>query len=244
MIEENDGCGWNIWWLITCQLSAVVLYLSWLVGPFRTYWDQLDRAVFLILNTSLDAGRGWQLFWAVANNRLFDLVAGILMLTIFLRYIFAENQKFVQNRTAITIFILFYSLAATLILKSTVCNLDRLSPTLTIENSIRLSELFPSIPLKDASSVCFPGDHATVLFLFTAFIWYFGGKKYGIAGLFLSILFSLPRLVGGGHWLTDDLVGGGFMFLTIVGWALATPLHCRAICWIEDRLAPFWKNHQ
>ncbi len=242
MTEKNIQSGWNLPWLAGCQMSAAVLYASWLwvTGPFRPYWDQVDAGIFHLLNSSLETGRNWQLFWAITNNRLFDLVPGIIMLTLFLLYIFEENRKYVKERTATGVFIVFYSLATTLILKSTICNLDRLSPTLVIENSIRLSELFPNIPLKDASSVCFPGDHTTVLFLFTAFIWFFGGKKYGIAGLILSIIFSMPRLVGGGHWFTDDIVGGGFMFLTAVGWALATPLHYNVIKWIEKRITRFF----
>ena len=49
----------------------------------------------------------------------------------------------------------------------------------------------------------------------------------------MAVVFSLPRLVGGGHWLTDDIVGGGFLSLTTLAWGLATPLHTKSVEWIE-----------
>ncbi|MCK5226999.1 MAG: phosphatase PAP2 family protein [Desulfobulbaceae bacterium] len=241
---------WRVSQLFICQLSAILLYASWLGGPFRGVWDRLDNAVFYFLNGSLQDGRSWQFFWAVANNRLFDLVPAMCMLGVFFHFLFAGNiegvqrREGLQRRVAVGIFMVVYSGLTTVALSEIFCSIDRLSPTLVLEHSIRLSELFPDIPLKDASSVSFPGDHATILFLFAAFMWYYGGIQYGLAGLLLSVVFSLPRLVGGGHWLTDDVVGGGFIFLTAVGWALFTPLHGVTINFLENGLARIRERFQ
>ena len=56
------------------------------------------------------------------------------------------------------------------------------------------------------------------------FFWHYGGRRYGLPFVVLTVVFSLPRIVVGAHWLTDDLVGSGFFALLGIGLLFATPL--------------------
>jgi len=47
------------------------------------------------------------------------------------------------------------------------------------------------------------------------------------------VLFSLPRLVSGAHWLSDVLVGGPFLSLITIGWGLYTPYAAKASSLME-----------
>lgn len=236
--ENTNRLRWHFPFLAFCQGAAILLYVSWLAGPARVLWDRLDRTVFFALNGSLEGGGPWAFFWAICNNRLFDFVPACIMVGIYLHFMLAENRAHMRERLAVAVFIIFYSFIVLELLKETVCNVDRLSPTMVLDEFILLSDLFPELSLKGASSVSFPGDHAAVLLLFASFMWCYGGARYGVAAILTAIIFSLPRLVGGGHWLTDDLVGGGFISLTAIGWAFGTPLQANAVGWLEKRL-PF-----
>ena len=55
-------------------------------------------------------------------------------------------------------------------------------------------------------------------------MWLFAKPKYRLAIVGITILFSLPRLIGGAHWFSDDLVGGVFLALFSVAWVCYTPL--------------------
>jgi membrane-associated phospholipid phosphatase len=99
----------------------------------------------------------------------------------------------------------------------------RLSPSLVLEPVYKLTELVPWITAKDASSRSFPGDHATVLLLFSVFMHVFCGKSYKLLYL-LVVIFTLPRLVSGAHWLTDVLIGGGATVLIVASIALILDL--------------------
>jgi len=107
----------------------------------------------------------------------------------------------------------------------------RLSPTLVLEPHYKLTELVPWINAKDASSRSFPGDHATVLLLFSIFIHAFCGRRYAWIYI-LVIIFSLPRLVSGAHWFTDVMIGGAATALMVAPLTIVTPIRnrlCQAI---------------
>jgi len=85
--------------------------------------------------------------------------------------------------------------------------------------------MFPGIETKDSSSVSFPGDHSFFLMAFTFFAFKIASRKIDRTIIIsLIILFSLPRLVSGTHWLTDNLIRAGFMVILTLTWYYLTPL--------------------
>jgi membrane-associated phospholipid phosphatase len=119
---------------------------------------------------------------------------------------------------------------------------QRESPSLTLEGAVRLGRMFPgldhAVHIKDSSSRSFPGDHASVVFIWAAFLWRSAsGAKRALVAL-LAALFVMPRLVGGAHYLSDVLVGGVVLALLAYAWGLCTPYTARAVAFLERIARP------
>lgn len=219
---------WNPVGLVIFQGAALLLLASWwFEGSFtRLAWDQLDQAIFYALNGSLAEGELWQRFWAIANNRAFDLVSAILVMFLYALFALEERGKYLTERIAVFLLVFIFTLIMIEISNVSLEELHRSSASLVLEPVYRLTELVPDIKTKDSSGSSFPGDHAAVLLMWTGYFWFLAGPRYGLIVLIIAVLFSLPRVVAGAHWFTDDFVGSGVVALTGLGWLFYTPL-CR-----------------
>jgi membrane-associated phospholipid phosphatase len=239
---------WRGGGLIACNLLALILLASWRWPPARLLWDGLDAAAFQLLNAPLANSAVWAQFWGVCNMRAVDLGFGLIMLCFLIKadWIFAAAQV----RQAL------YAFLAVLVLLVLIrvgplnelvkaMHWQRASPSLTVDGAVRLIELFPAWArdwhMKDASGRSFPGDHASVLLLWAIFLTPFarGWRRWLV--WFLALLFMLPRLVSGAHWLSDILVGGVFLALVATGWGLYTPYAARACALMERFATPVLK---
>lgn len=208
--------------LLGCGLS-IAWFASWLFEPGRSLWLALDDGVFRTLNDSLRCCGFWQVFWAIANNRLTDVVAALAMIGLYLHFMWRQDRQGRQRMLSVGILLTLLVLVSVQFGK--VLPIERPSPTLVHPDALMLTQLVDWIPTKDSSGDSFPGDHATVLLICAGVITLYLPRAYAIAAWLLAGLFMLPRLVSGAHWFTDDFVGSlaiaGF-FLTVV---FATPLH-------------------
>jgi membrane-associated phospholipid phosphatase len=219
--------GWRVKSLIWFHLAAALLLASWLLPVTDDLWDMLDTALFRFLNGSLSLGYGWQSFWALANNRLIDFLSGGLAALIFIWWLWGQPRE-VQNRMCAALCALAIVLMVvpftTHLLNRHVFHYHRLSPTLVYDDALRLTTLVPWAETKDASSRSFPGDHAFILISVALYFWLLAPRKIFMATAIVTVIFLLPRLVGGAHWLTDNIMGGAVPALVVMGWFLATPL--------------------
>jgi membrane-associated phospholipid phosphatase len=103
-------------------------------------------------------------------------------------------------------------------------HLNRASPTMLIGEAVRLSSIYPDFGLKDYSGDSFPGDHAAVLFTWLGYCLFFVRNKWTPWILFVVVLFVMPRLMAGAHWMSDIMVGGISTALTALAFGLYTPL--------------------
>ncbi len=201
-----------------------MLLFLWIFPLTGVYFDRLDSIVYYSLNSLLKKGENWQLFWAVTNVRIFDIVGGLLVLLLLLFHTYStqypernsENNAIPSEKFFSFIGFILISIIVNKILFSTGLSLidyQRKSPSLVLEGGIRLSEIITSFDFKDASKDCFPGDHAAVLLCSTVYFFIFGNKKQGILAGFVLLPFILPRLVVGAHWFTDCLVGSTFVLI-------------------------------
>jgi membrane-associated phospholipid phosphatase len=106
--------------------------------------------------------------------------------------------------------------------------IPRLSPTLAIPGSFRVSRSIDLFSIKEISHTCFPGDHATTALTFALCYIHLAGWRLGKWALGYAILLTLPRLILGAHWLSDILVGSLSITLLCFAWAYATPLRSMA----------------
>lgn len=202
----------DLWWIAAYSTAAALLMLSW-AGPgfARALWDQWDLATFLALNGSLAEPGVWQTFWVVANSRYFDLVPASLLLGIYATWLFAEGIDAMRARFRLGVMMALFTVSwLQLMMKSTLETL-RDSPSLVVEGAHRVGPMVEWMPrVKDYSNHSFPGDHAAVGLLVALIVLHVADWKRGVGMLAVALFFSLPRLFGGGHWLTDVVVGGGF----------------------------------
>ena len=218
---------WRPQVLIFSNLLAIILFASWLLEPARSLWLQLDVWTFWVMNNSLAEGRAWQWLWAITNNRAFDLVPAGCMLLIYGHCSLRHDRKNLNRYIAIGILLLLTVLVASQLGKA--IPVKRPSATFAFPEALRISQLVPEIVTKDTASDSFPGDHGLILLLYAGFVAFFMPRIYGILAALMVIPFTLPRLMSGAHWLTDEVVGAIAVAAVTLSWLFATPMHGIAI---------------
>jgi membrane-associated phospholipid phosphatase len=208
--------------ILGCGLS-IALLMSWFFEPTRSLWLTFDEKVFWALNDSLAWGTGWQVFWAVANNRAVDVVAALSMIGLFAHFVLRKARDRMDFFVAVGLMLTGLIYVGSQLTGAIF--VERPSPTWIYPNALRLSELVSRIPTKDLSSDSFPGDHATVLFICAGVATYYLPRAYAAATWAMAIVFMAPRLMGGAHWMTDYLVGSAAVAGFVLFYVFATPLH-------------------
>jgi membrane-associated phospholipid phosphatase len=209
---------------------ALALIASLFLLPSDTLWNIVDTACFTTLNTSIVDHPIQQALWAVANIKITDIFGASFLLGYFVMYIFEGEGQERRKRTAQLLYTLVWFEISILFCKqcfTPICEhlgVSRHSPTVLMKGAVMLSEVVPWAKIKDSSYFCFPADHACIVFQWCAFIWFFAGWKRGLFSYLLSVIFLLPRLISGAHWLSDLLVGSGSIIIVVLAWALCSPL--------------------
>jgi membrane-associated phospholipid phosphatase len=206
----------ELWCAAAYAALALVLICSW-AGPgfMRPLWDDWDQATFLALNRSLAEPGPWQTFWVLSNSRYFDVVPATLLLGIYATWMFGDDRSAFRARFRLGLLMALFTVVWLQLMMKGVLETLRDSPSIEVPEAVRIGDLIDWIPrVKDYSNHSFPGDHAAVGLLVALMVLHAAGWKRGVPTLMVAIFFSLPRLFGGGHWLTDVVIGGGFGALT------------------------------
>lgn len=228
--------------LLGLNLLALAVLGSWLLPATRELWESANLWLFHGLNGSLNRHFLWDGIWALSSIRLCDILLGGLMLTLLIhpRWVFTGAEL----RTALFTFVALLMVLLTIrVLFTKLANSvgwQHASPSVVVAGAIHLSDSFPGLErvfeLKDRSSRSFPGDHASVLLLWGMFMTLFSRGWKRTANLTLVVLFMLPRLVTGAHWLVDVTVGGVVVALLAFAWGYCTPLAshiANGLAWIS-----------
>lgn len=223
-------------WLMV--LAGLLLLASWWsAGPLQPLWDGLDRWFFSISNASLGLSPLWDGLWAITNHRLFDVPSGLIMAALFL---FSGRSSTPPRWATLLVHALIGALLGLMAqgLIDQWLDLNRLSPTLELPGSQRLSELTPWIRTKDASRGSFPGDHGLILFTLTLYGWRVLEPWARWCTAAAAVMLTLPRLMSGAHWLSDILCGSIAAALLTVGLygglGLEGPIGRRLVPVLED----------
>ena len=194
-------------------------------------WKQLDYAVFLTLNGTMKDSPVMQTLWGITNYRAFDLIPALWMLSIYLIYYFRCKTR--EQRIGLIQygFFMLFALLVAMLASRLVVDFYRFSPTL-VDDLRPQAFLLSQIPdffldiekIKDTTNKSFPGDHASVLLLLGFFMIFRLPWAYAGAVLLGMIIFSIPRLAGGGHWLSDIVAGGLALSLVFVPVFLYPPV--------------------
>lgn len=230
-LEARFEGHWRPRVLISCLVAAGALLGSWNLAATRALWDRLDVWFFRLLNDTLFGPEWWRATVAVANNRKFDLVSFVITVIFFALFVCSEQRRYLVRRCAAAVMVTLFILGVRKFVDIDLFQIERHSPTRVLHGAVRLSQEIDWINTKDASKKSFPADHTLFLMMLNAFFWYYGGRQWGLRYLWIMALFSLPRLIGGAHWLTDALVGSAFILLIAMPLLLATPLHAFLLRW-------------
>ncbi|MEO2018950.1 MAG: phosphatase PAP2 family protein [Fuerstiella sp.] len=251
-MKTQDAQSFRPWMVLSLSLLATALLGSWLYPASRSVWNELDEATFRLLNgslTSLQDVPGWTAMWAFTNIRLFDVVALILMTSFMWTPGVTFPKAEIPAGTIRFVVLLLFLLAVREGFHEVVSLYawSRPGPSLVYEPCVRLSELFPRLPTKDFSHDSFPGDHAAVALLWAGFTLTTIRNRWTPLVILVTVFLMLPRLIGGAHSLSDDLVGGGFVTLLTLAFVAGTPLlrivSDRVSVWVEpviDRVLRMW----
>lgn len=244
MIADRSETWHPILLVSGCVLSIVYL-ASWFFEPTRTLWLALDEKFFWFVNGSLERGTAWQGFWAVANNRAIDGVSALCVIGLYVHFVVRKARDRTNFFVAVGLMLTAIVLVGNRI--SAALPVERKSPTLLHPHALRLTELVSWIPTKDTAGDCFPGDHGMVLLVCAGVITFYLPRAYAVVAWFFAVVFMIPRLIGGAHWLTDDLVGSVAIAGFVLSIVLATPLHAvmvrgleRSVCRWRSR----WANRR
>jgi membrane-associated phospholipid phosphatase len=232
MTRKYNAHSWNPKRILLLHSLAGLLAVSLLWSPSAAVWRWLSSSVFYFLNGSLLWGRPWTVFWATLNTKAFDTVCALLLLIPLLWYLYDDRQVTRNERLSRVTLVMAAVTVMTGISKLLLPGIPYPSPSLLLEPFHSLRALVPGIAAKISSNQSFPGDHAVFAFTYIALTLALVGGKYTVLGIILGILYVVPRLVSGAHWLSDDLVGGGIAALIAYSWAIHGP----SLFWLHK----FW----
>lgn len=216
---------------------GTMLFASWLIPGEYGFWFTIDANVFFFFNHLLGQSKAFLYLVAFTNLRPFDAVAFLFMLGIFYYYYRQQDAKGKRWMVCIGLTMLVTAVIAKQF--DMLLGFERPSATkfFTLQGFpvLRVSEL-TGWPAKDWSSTSFPGDHGMMLLIFTFYMLRYFGKKAFAASLLVVVIFSLPRIMSGAHWLTDVVVGAGSICSIVLSWMLLTPASDRVISFFNQHL--------
>jgi len=213
--------------LLLTHVALFIALLFWFSPFTHPLCEQLDIWIFKTLNNSLTQ-EWWQKFWGILNHR--REVTINLIFAALLNIWAITNTKNKQLRTArikqMLYFWIFFEIGFTLqdfLFNKWLC-VQRDSPSLVLQPTIRLSEVLQNLNIKDASTHSFPGGHAFALVYWASFTFLSSPRKIGIIGVLFAGILCLPRLMSGAHWASDVLFSI-LIALLWLSWTIYFPLY-------------------
>ncbi len=196
--------------LLSC---LILLYFT-----FPEFFRIIDKHLFLFLNkTCLNNKLGQYVFGFLSHkNESWINVIIMLGVNILSIFIFSRINKQHLNKSIAIILYCWLSFQMVLLFNYIVfqkfLQINRDSPSVIFNEAIRLSVTFNNLNIKDYSNNSFPAGHALFLIYWILFVNLQGLRSIKIISWILGILFVLPRMVTGAHWVSDTV------FSLLLGW--------------------------
>jgi Kdo2-lipid A phosphotransferase len=227
-ILNQQELKWNLNGLLIANSLAILLLLSWFFEPTHSLWQRLDDWFFWYFNNSLRNGPdNLRFFWALVNVREFDRVVALALLGIFAVHALKFGKQYWGRHAGMLLTLIVvlgvWTGYGTLTGIGQLLPIERISATLQYEESFRLSDWSTEVKTKDSSSDSFPGDHGMILMITAGFMAYYFSKGFAWIAVLLAIACTMPRVVSGAHWMTDEIVGALFIAMLALSWNFHTP---------------------
>jgi len=199
-------------------ILLVITYLS-----FQNFFDLIDTKCFLFLNKNFLNSQFSQNFWGILSHKNESWINVVIMLCTNVLSIFMIDNKalsrdtnflninFNNSRAKASAIILYcwisfqIVLLTDIIIFQKILHINRDSPSIVIENAVRLSKILNNPHIKDYSNNSFPAGHTLVLIYWALFINLYAPKLIKIMAVLLCVFLILPRMITGAHWLSDTV---------------------------------------
>jgi membrane-associated phospholipid phosphatase len=214
------------------HLALLIVLLLWFIPITHSFCQNIDNAVFRILNGSLANHIIWENFWGILNHRR-EVTLNLVFAALFNLWAILQTKDVKLRKIRIKqifYFWTFFQIGVMLqdVLFNSILQVTRDSPSLILKPVIKLSEILHNPDIKDTSTHSFPGGHAFAMIYWAAFTWLIGPKYIAKFGLFFAIILCLPRLFSGAHWLSD-IIFSALMALVWLSWTISIPLYRKFI---------------
>jgi membrane-associated phospholipid phosphatase len=213
---------------------ASFLIILWLLPTTHSWIEKFDKIVFFKLNSLISKYPYWQTFWVMANHYYSnDLVFDAIIIGFAFVHIFKSPKHLTARKLAEILFTIIITVLTILLvhrlLMQEIFSVHRKSPVLLNPLNHMLSEITSWINIRTKSKCSFPSGHGTsaLLFVFSCFI--LMGPRKGLLSLFFGLYLMLPRVIIGGHWLSDILFGSLPIALIVVAFCFYTPFFHQSI---------------
>jgi len=190
------------------KLTSVFLLLLLLLY-FYTYnviFYQLvfwaDSETFFLFNGSLVHNKYWAFLWGYLNHYNETYLNLIPVFTLIILLLYRSGCSFKVG--CYRFFYYVISLQLIIYLHKHIYTFGRISPSYFYPHHyVSIVELLGNENLKWNSHHSFPSGHSLALFYFFFFIQSNKDKVMTRWSFCIAIFFSMPRLFGGAHWLSD-----------------------------------------
>lgn len=223
----------NLPWILFCNVLGIALFLSWYLPDNHGFWFGPDSQIFFFFNQHLGSSRFFLYLVAITNNRAFDAASLLCMGLLYLSFFIHEDGRGRRRMLLLGVVILFSAVVLNQL--GHLLPVSRPSPTRLFDNVNLVSEM-TGFNTKDGSTDSFPGDHGMMLLIFACYMLrYFTVRSFFIA-LVIFVIFILPRIMIGAHWVTDIIVGSLSIVLIGMSWWLMTPASDRMVDLLDRNL--------
>lgn len=216
-------------WIIS-HLALIAALLLWFNPLTHQFFQHLDELVFLKLNGSLVGEPFWQVFWGLLNDRRETKLNLLFAAVINIWAILVTEEKSLRHQRIKQTVYFWICFQIGFMLQEGIFNhwlhIARESPSLVITPLVKLSQVLQNPNLKEVTKHSFPSGHAFALIYWASFTLLCAPKRISIIGLVFAVLFCLPRLFIGAHWLSDE-VFSILMALVWLSWTVNNPIYHR-----------------
>lgn len=179
---------------------SVWLYPNWPAYHDVVFW--LDSESFYFLNGSLLWNKYWAYFWGYLNHYYETYLNMIPVMITIIITLYRTGCSFKLGYYRFFYYLI--SLQIIIYLHKHIYLFERISPSYYHpQHFVSIVDILGNNNLKWNSSHSFPSGHSLALFYFFFFIQSNDDKLMTALSLVLAIFFSVPRLIGGAHWLSD-----------------------------------------